>query len=162
MGQFATFFSKLFDTADFPARWHCGKWSDFHGWLYILSDVGIWSAYFAIPLLLFYIVSQGKIPFLRIFWLFIAFIMLCGMTHLLDAVIFWEPLYRLSAIVRTATAIVSWGTVFALIKIMPQAAKLRSPEQLKEVISEQTAELEEMNEEAQYYQCQAKRKPRAF
>lgn len=147
MGQLTTFFSKLLDTADFPARWHCGKWSDFHGWLYILSDIGIWSAYFAIPLLLFYIVSKGKIPFLRIFWLFIAFIALCGTTHLLDAVIFWEPLYRLSAVVRAATAIVSWITVFTLIKIMPVAARLRSPEQLENTIREQTAELEEMNEE---------------
>jgi hypothetical protein len=29
------FLSKLFDTSDFPARWHCGHWTVGHGWLHI-------------------------------------------------------------------------------------------------------------------------------
>jgi hypothetical protein len=51
MDQVLEFFRKLFDTADWPPRWHCGNWTGFHGWLYIISDLLIWSAYFAIPLL---------------------------------------------------------------------------------------------------------------
>lgn len=39
------FLSKLFDTADFPARWSCGRWSQGHGWLHILSDLGVFGAY---------------------------------------------------------------------------------------------------------------------
>jgi len=30
------FFRKLFDTSDFPARWNCGNWSSFHGFLHTL------------------------------------------------------------------------------------------------------------------------------
>src|SRR6185503_6001552 len=115
MDQFSDFFAKLFDTGDFPARWHCGHWSPFLGWLYIGSDAAIWLAYFIIPVVLIYF-SQKRpdVPFLPVFWLFGAFIVLCGTTHLVDVVMFWAPAYRISAIVRFATAIVSLITVFHL------------------------------------------------
>ncbi|WP_259071726.1 sensor histidine kinase [Mucilaginibacter sp. X4EP1] len=135
--QVKDFFSRIFDTSDWPARWHCGNWTDFHGWLYIISDSVIWAAYFAIPLLLFSIVKKRKdIPFLSIFWLFIAFIMLCGTTHLIDALIFWWPVYRLSALVKMATGIVSVITVYALYKTIPAIQKLRTVDQLETQIEE--------------------------
>lgn len=129
------FFLNLFDTTDFPQRWHCGDWSAGHGWLHILSDVGIWAAYFAIPGLLAYFLSQRKdLPFRRVFLLFVAFIMLCGLTHLMDATIFWWPAYRLSGMLKLATAIVSWATVVALIYNIPEVLRLRSPEELEREI----------------------------
>jgi len=136
--QLVTFFSKIFNTSDWPPRWYCGNWSDFHGWLYIVSDVAIWAAYFAIPVLLFRIVNKRKdiLPFSKIFWLFIAFIMLCGTTHLIDAIIFWWPAYRLSALVRFATAIISIFTVFALFKMLPVIFNLRTLDQLQAEIEE--------------------------
>jgi hypothetical protein len=54
------FFSTLFDTADFPERWRCGTWSDFHGYVHIVSDVAIFGAYTAIPLLLIYFTFHKK------------------------------------------------------------------------------------------------------
>jgi chemotaxis family two-component system sensor kinase Cph1 len=136
-GQVKEFFSGLFSTASWPARWHCGSWSDFHGWLYILSDLTIWAAYFAIPILLFGIVRKRKdIPFPGILWLFIAFILLCGTTHLIDAIIFWWPAYRLSAFVRFVTGIVSITTVIALYKITPMVYNLRTVDQLEAEIEE--------------------------
>jgi len=135
--QVKEFFSNIFSTADWPARWHCGNWSDFHGWLYILSDISIWAAYFAIPFLLYRIVNKRKdIPFLKVFWLFIAFILLCGTSHLLDALIFWWPAYRLSALVRLATGLVSIFTVYALYKIIPLIGNLRTLAQLEAEIEE--------------------------
>jgi hypothetical protein len=44
----ASFFLKLFDTAGFPDRWHCGTWTTGHGLLHIISDVAIFAAYTAI------------------------------------------------------------------------------------------------------------------
>jgi len=38
MLQIGEFFRGLFETDRWPARWHCGYWSDFHGWLYIISE----------------------------------------------------------------------------------------------------------------------------
>ena len=136
-GQLKEFFLGIFDTSYWPPRWHCGTWTDFHGWLYIVSDLFIWAAYFAIPFLLFRILNKRKdIPFPKIIWLFIAFILLCGTTHLIDAVIFWWPAYRLSALVRFITAVVSIFTVYALYKILPMVYNLRTLAQLEVEIEE--------------------------
>lgn len=130
--QVADFFGKLFSTADWPARWHCGTWSDFHGWLYISSDIGIWASYFAIPVLLIIVLRKKKdIPFHKIFILFVSFILLCGLTHLIDAAIFWWPAYRLSALLRFVTAVVSIFTVYALYKVLPSVLNLRTVAELE-------------------------------
>lgn len=144
------FFSNLFDTSDFPQRWYCGEWSAGHGWLHICSDVGIWGAYFAIPALLAYFLSQRKdLPFRRVFILFVAFILLCGMTHLMDAIIFWWPAYRLAGLLKLTTAIVSWATVIALVYNIREVLSLRSPQELeREIEARKSAEhaLREANE----------------
>jgi len=130
--QIKDFFSKIFNTNDWPPRWHCGNWTDFHGWLYIISDASIWAAYFAIPFLLIRLIVKRKdIPFNKVFWLFIAFILLCGLTHLIDVIIFWWPAYRLSALIRFITAIVSIFTVYALYKILPLVFTLRTVTELE-------------------------------
>ena len=135
--QAKEFFMKLFSTSDWPPRWHCGVWSDFHGWLYIFSDLLIWASYFAIPVLLLrMLIKRPDIPFPRIIWLFGAFIILCGATHLIDAILFWWPAYRLSAAIRFVTGIVSAVTVFALYKIMPLVFSLRTVKELEHEISE--------------------------
>lgn len=116
---------KLFDTSDFPQRWNCGNWSLGHGWLHIISDALTWAAYTAIPLVLaFYILRRKEVFFPRVFWLFCAFIFACGTVHLIEAVIFWIPVYRVSGMAKLVTAIVSWATVIALVRIAPQALKL--------------------------------------
>jgi PAS domain S-box-containing protein len=120
------FFSKLFDTSDFPPRWRCGIWDDAHGWLHILSDLAIFGAYTAIPLVIAFFVIRKKqdIPFPRILWLFVIFIFACGTTHLIEAIIFWQPIYRFAGIVKLLTATASWATVAALFWITPEALKL--------------------------------------
>ncbi|MFM6924167.1 MAG: PAS domain-containing protein, partial [Ferruginibacter sp.] len=137
MDQILDFFSKLLDVRDWPPRWHCGKWTEFHGWLYIISDLLIWTAYFAIPLVIIRYVSRKKnIQFTRLYFLFAAFILACGATHFLDAVAFWIPVYRLSALVRFITGIVSWVTVFYLVKQLPVIFSLRSQSALEAEITE--------------------------
>lgn len=119
------YLSKLFETADFPARWTCGHWTAGHGWLHILSDIAIFGAYAAIPAVLVYFVLRRKdIPFPPIFWLFAAFILFCGMGHLIESTLFWHPWYRLSGLFKLATALISWVTVVALIQVTPKALAL--------------------------------------
>lgn len=121
MEQVIEFFNNFFSTAEWPPRWICGEWTSFHGWLYILSDLAIWLAYFIIPVVIIYFVQKrNDVPFLPVFWLFGAFIILCGGTHLLDAAMFWWPAYRVSALLRFLTAIVSFATVFVLIRDLPK------------------------------------------
>ncbi len=136
------FLTHLFDTTGFPARWYCGEWTPAHGWLHIVSDLAVWSAYFAIPCILAYFVLRRRdVPFPTIFWLFGAFILACGTTHLMEAIIFWYPVYRLAGVVKLATAIVSWGTVTALVPTIPKALALRTPEDLeREIVARKQAE----------------------
>lgn len=130
MNEVYDFFSKLSDTSDWPPRWFCGNWSDFHGWLYIVSDLMIWLAYMCIPLILIrFVFLKRGIPLKGIFWLFGAFILLCGLTHLLDVIIFWMPIYRISALVRFITGVVSIATVFGLIRYFDDALGLRTSEE---------------------------------
>src|SRR4028118_516077 len=113
------FFFNLFDTSDFPPRWHCGAWSSGHGWLHILSDLGVWSAYLAIPCVLgSFILRRKDLPFRLVFVLFGAFILACGNTHLMEAVVFWWPAYRLAGSIKLITAVLSWATVLALVRVV--------------------------------------------
>jgi len=129
------FLSRLFDTSGFPPRWTCGNWTTGHGWLHILSDLGVWSAYVAIPcVLIYFLLRRRDLPFRKIFLLFGAFILACGTTHLMEAIIFWWPAYRLAGVIKLLTAVVSWATVFALIPVVPRVLAMRSPEELEQEI----------------------------
>jgi len=80
------------------------------GWLHILSDLGVWSAYLAIPLVLVYFLLRRKdLPFRKIFLLFGAFILACGTTHLMEAIIFCGPSTGCSAH-QVAHCRRSWAT----------------------------------------------------
>ncbi|WP_168206569.1 hybrid sensor histidine kinase/response regulator [Lacipirellula limnantheis] len=138
MGEILT---GLFDTSGFPARWQCGAWSDELGWLHIGSDLAIWAAYTAIPCVLaFFILRRQDVPFPRILWLFVAFIFACGTTHLISAIIFWQPVYRLDGVVKFLTAVVSWGTVVALVQITPKALHLPGLERVNAQLAHEVAE----------------------
>ncbi len=140
----------VFDASGFPPRWACGiAWQEqpAWGWITIVSDVLIWGAYLAIPIVLLYFIRHRRdIPFPRVFWLFGAFIFACGTVHLIEAIIFWVPLYRLSAVVKLATALVSWATVVAIIPIIPRALTLRSPAQLESEVAARTLALQQATE----------------
>lgn len=130
---------KFFDTSGYPARWFCGKGWEQHpglGWLHIISDIAIFAAYFTIPCILIYFLRKRRdLPFRMIFLLFGAFILSCGTTHLIDAIIFWWPIYPMAGLMKAATAIVSWATVMALVRVVPTVLNMRSPQELEREVS---------------------------
>ena len=92
----------------------------------------VWSAYFAIPLIIIrYISKKHDARFVRLYFLFAAFILACGATHFFDAVTFWFPVYRINALVRAITGIISWTTVFYLMRVLPMAFTLRTSLELE-------------------------------
>jgi len=119
MFEFAT---RLFDTTGFVPRSNCGEWDQNPGlrWMHVGGDIFIWLAYLSIPLVLLYFTRRRDLPHPRLFVLFAVFIMACGFGHLLEALMFEHPLYRLAGVWKVFTAIVSWATVFALIPVIPR------------------------------------------
>jgi two-component system, chemotaxis family, sensor kinase Cph1 len=156
MEQIIEFFEGLFSTDEWPARWICGYWSSFHGWLYIASDAMIWFAYFAIPVIIlnYFNKKRDLLNFRPGYFLFAAFILLCGSTHYMDIMMFWIPMYRLNTLVRFATGIVSIATVFYLIRILPIAFKVKTSVELQAEIDrrlEAEKKLEEANRNLQTF-----------
>ncbi len=150
MNQVNEFFNGLFSTSEWPARWNCGYWTSFHGWIYIISDILIWTAYFLIPLVILNYLNRkkAKLRYNNAYIYFAAFILLCGATHFLDAMMFWIPMYRFNAVVRFATALVSLATLYHLVKILPQAFQEKTNIELEREIQlrvEAERKLEETN-----------------
>ncbi len=119
------FLRLLFDTSDFHPRWNCGNWTEFHGWLHIVSDLLIFGAYVTIAVVMtaFYAIKRKELVYSNIILLFAAFILSCGASHFIEATIFWHPWYRLAGVVKLITAIASWITVIFLIAQIPKAIK---------------------------------------
>jgi PAS domain S-box-containing protein len=141
----AEFWPNLFSTEDFPPRWHCGEWTAFNGWLNIASDLLIWVAYTGIGTTLFILVRRRRNPpFRGLVYLFGAFIFACGLTHLLEALLFWWPAYRFLGLVKALTAVVSVGTLVALIPAIPVILSMRFPKELEEEIRRRRVVEEEL------------------
>jgi signal transduction histidine kinase/CheY-like chemotaxis protein len=144
----------LFDTDGFPPRWRCGTaWAEspFWGWLHIFSDLAIWGAYAAIPFVLVYLVRQRReTPFPLVVYLFAAFILACGTTHLLEATLFYWPVYKLSGVLKLTTAIVSWATVISTFYVVPNLLDFRSPSEAEAIITERTSQLAKIRDDLEW------------
>lgn len=144
---------------DFIPHGHCYLWNPGLVWLHALSDALTAIAYYSIPLMLLYFISQRKdLPFPSLFWLFGGFIVLCGTTHLVDIWTLWYPIYWLSGTLKAATAVLSLYTAAELFPLIPQAITLPSHGELevaneklaREVIERQQAELALKDSEAKF------------
>jgi len=148
LNEILEFFAGLIQYDKWPARWHCGYWSQFHGWLYIFSSFGIALSYFSIPFYIFKVVkARGQnFKFAPVLWIFILFIFFCGTTHLLDGIIFWVPVYRFAALNLFFTCCISWVAVLVLRSYLPSFLDLRTQEQLETMVIEKTKQLSESNQ----------------
>ncbi|KAK1578547.1 hypothetical protein Q3G72_031127 [Acer saccharum] len=94
-----------------------------------VSDYLIGLAYFSIPLELLYFVSRSNIPFKWVLIQFVAFIVLCGLTHLLNAVTYHEQFRHSFLLVvsltlaKLFTALVSCATAITLLTLIPLLLK---------------------------------------
>ncbi|WP_265263107.1 GAF domain-containing protein [Spirulina subsalsa] len=116
---------------------HCFLWQRSLVTLHVVSDALIAVAYFSIPAMLIYFIHKRRdIAFSSVFAMFGAFIILCGVGHLLDIWTLWHPDYWLSGVERAITALVSCYTALRLVELLPQFLALRTPEQLEQVNQE--------------------------
>lgn len=138
------FFKKLFDS-DFLPHGACYLWNPGVLWLNVVSDLVIALAYFAIPVLLFWLVRKRRdIGFSWIIVAFAAFILACGTTHLLGAWTVWHATYRLDGLVKAVTALVSIATAILMAPLLPGLVKMPNPAEVARMyhkLGQDTAEL---------------------
>jgi PAS domain S-box-containing protein len=115
-------------------------------------------SYFCIPLALIYFVrKRPDVPFRLVFWLFGAFILLCGTTHVLSIWVLWKPTYYTEGVIKAMTAVASIGTLIMTVRMMPEAVGLPSPEQLRIA----NARLEEANAKLEALYAESEERGRA-
>lgn len=93
-----------------------------------VSDFLIAVAYFSIPIELLYFVSCSNVPFKWVLFQFIAFIVLCGMTHLLNGWTYGPHPFQLMlalTVFKILTALVSCATAITLITLIPLLLKVK-------------------------------------
>jgi len=107
---------------DFMPHGYCFLWNPLVLWLHVVSDALIASSYYCIPIVLVYFIRKNReIPFSRIFWMFGAFILACGTTHLMEIWNIWHASYLLAGAIKAVTAGVSVLTAAMLIPLVPKA-----------------------------------------
>ncbi|CAN1247060.1 Protein EIN4 [Linum grandiflorum] len=94
-----------------------------------VSDILIFVAYFSIPIELLYFVSYSNVPFKWVFLQFTAFIVLCGLTHLINAWTYYGPhsfqLMLSLTVAKFLTALVSCATAITLLTLFPMLLKMK-------------------------------------
>ncbi len=126
-------FLTSFFRSDYMPHGHCYLWQPGILWTHVLSDLLIAAAYFSIPVILILLLRKHKeLEFRAIFVLFAAFILCCGVTHLLSIYTIWHGTYGLHGLSKAVTAIVSFFTAVTLYRLLPQLLQLPSPKQLEE------------------------------
>jgi len=139
--------SDLFFPSEYMPHGSCYLWQPSLVWLNVVSDLLITFAYFSIPAFLIYFVrKRSDVPFTNIFFLFGAFIISCGTTHLLEVWTLWHPAYWVLGGVKLFTALVSVYTVIEIIPIIPKALSLPSLEELAALNQELITQIGEREE----------------
>ena len=141
----STKFRELLETSGFIPHGHCYLWQTNLVALHVLGDGLIALAYFSIPIMLFYFVRkrQDTEVFRKVLLLFGAFIVACGVTHIMEILTLWYPAYWLSGVLKAITAIISLYTAFEMVSLIPKALTMPSAEQLMEVNQALEKEIQE-------------------
>ncbi len=137
----ASILDELFTHGTYIPHGHCYLWQPELLWLHILADGFTALAYYSIPALLIYFVRQRPdVGLNKLIWLFSAFIITCGTTHLMAIWTLWYPTYWLSGALKAIMAIVSAYTVFELVTAIPQLLALPSLKVTNENLEREIAE----------------------
>lgn len=124
------FLNRLLDGSLMP-HGHCLLWRSDLLFLHVFGDAVTTLSYFAIPVALVYLVrKRSDLAFNWLFLLFAAFILFCGITHLISLANIWHGYYFIEGLAKTATALVSILTAIMLWRLLPTAAALPSSNDL--------------------------------
>lgn len=135
--------NSFFNTDQYMPHGMCYLWNPDVLWTSVISDVVTALAYFSITIAV--IVFVKKREDLMYPWFFIlsgsVIFLACGTSHLISAIVIWEPIYGISAIVKAITAISSLATGIVIWFVIPFFLSLPSPSMLEIKVQKRTKEL---------------------
>jgi hypothetical protein len=133
----------IFDTNSFVPRQNCGDWPEWLITISIVSNLVIGFAYMAIPALLYYFwrKKQENFPQIRITMWAAAFILFCGLTHIIDTFMFYFPFYRLLILVDVLTACISIKALLEMPKPLQYFLQMKTPGEYKKLVEALQTEL---------------------
>ena len=138
---------------NFMPHGYCLSWRGDLLFLHVGSNLLITLSYFSIPCaILLYVRKKPELSQKTLFWLFAAFIIACGLTHLMGAIVLWKPLYYLQGGIMAVTAAISVMTAVVLWPKIPGLLAMPTTEELMAEIEKRRKvqnELEQTNQELQ-------------
>jgi len=133
----------FFSVDGFVPHGYCLTWRPDVFWAYVGSDAVIALFYFSIPAALIYFYWRRRDQEYRwVLLLFGAFIVACGATHAFSIWTLWVPDYGVEALLKAATALVSFSTAVILWLLMPHALAMPS----RRDVEDKNAELDRLNQ----------------
>lgn len=109
--------SRAILSANFLPHWYCYAGNTRVLWTTVIADLFIGLSYVVISTTLAFIVGRAgrDLPYQGFFWAFGLFIVSCGVTHFMEILTVWEPVYWLSATAKIITAVASVATAAVLL-----------------------------------------------
>ena len=106
---------------DFMPHGYCYSWDPTTLWLNVISDSLIGASYYCIPITLIFLIRKNRRLLSNpLTWMFAAFILACGTTHLMEVWNVWHADYVLAGFLNAFTGIASAATAVLLIMLVPK------------------------------------------
>ncbi len=132
----------LIDYASYMPHGYCLFWQPWLVALHVGADLLIFLSYSMIPVaLLLFLRRRPDLRYRGLIALFAAFIMLCGITHLVSIVTLWVPIYPIQGMLKLMTGAVSALTAATLFVLIPRLVAIPSPHQLEAANAELRREI---------------------
>lgn len=137
------FAEDIIGSASYLAHGYCLLWQPWLVALHAVPDFFIFLAYTSIPIALLKLLRMRPelAEYRGLLSLFAAFILLCGLTHLVGLLTLWFPIYPIHGAMKALTAVVSVVTALALVPLIPRLASIPSPAQMRAINTQLRAEI---------------------
>jgi signal transduction histidine kinase len=129
------FLRSLFDASAYTPRQDSPGWGAGLVGLYVAADVLTGLACLALLALLEVCARRAPPWRTPLRWCGL-FLLAVGLAHFLDALVFFVPLYRLVGLALLAVAVTAWGTVLALVPVLPRTLAPPEPNDLEKEVQE--------------------------